>query len=390
MSFRRWLPLLALLALPAIATAQSVAGTWTTPAPRGPVVLTLRVSGSTVSGTLVGNGVTMNVKGTAEADEAFGTIESGTGTAIFTAHLDGGRLMLALTENGADGRPNAATARELIFTRTAAGATGTVATAPAAGAARAGGNPLAGGRAAADPLEGTFVSDVLTAVVRRSASGYAGVLSLNGTDYPFTATANGPQLSGTFAVEGQRYPFESRLAGDAMTLSSGGRDYPMTRKVDAAAGAARSGGSARGAGAAAPAAARAPAGGGIGLAGATGVQERQIAELLVSSAWCTMSYSGGTTYTGGSYGRTTTERVVFAADGQGMVTTGGENSNSGAPGSVVSQSSGGQRFMWKIQGMNLVLSQDGVQWAPTPLQIYDNGSGAPIVKSEGKEYNRCR
>ncbi len=394
MSFRRLWSLIALLSLPAVATAQSVAGTWTTPAPRGAVVLTLRVSGSTVSGTLVGNGVTMNVKGTAEADEAFGTVEDGNGTAIFTAHLDGARLMFSLTENGANGQPNAAAARELIFTRTAAGtaagAAAAPAAAPAAGAARAGGNPLAGGRGTSDPLEGTFTSDELNVVVRRSASGYGGVLSLNGTDYPFTATANGTQLSGTFTVGGERYPFQSRVAGDEMTLSSGGRDYPMTRKVDAAAGAARSGGAVRGAGAAAPAAAGTRASGGIGVAGSTGVQERQIAELLVSSAWCTMSYSSGSTYSGGSYGRSNTERVVFAADGQGSTTAGSEGSNSGAGGTVASAGSSGQRFMWKIQGMNLMLSQDGAQWAPTPLQIYDNGSGAPIVKSNGKEYNRCR
>lgn len=378
MSIRTLVPLLALLSLPVVAAAQSVAGTWTTPTPRGAITLTLRVTGGAVSGTLAGNGVTMTVKGTAEADEAFGTVEDGTGSAIFTAHLDGSRLIFAMTENGANGQPNAGSARELIFTRSADGANPLGAPA-AAGAA----NPLGDG--GGDPLEGTFLSNDLNVVVKRGATGYSGVLFMGGEEYPFTATASGPRLSGTFAAAGQRYPFESRLAGDEMTLSSGGKDYRMMRKGASTASAPRTNGGTPGA----AAAAAPPASGGLGLVGATGVQERQIATLLVSSAWCYMSYSGGSTYTGGSYGRTSTERVVFAADGRGTTTAGGENSNSGASGSVSSQGSSGQRFMWKIQGMNLVLSEDGAQWTPVPLQIYDNGSGAPIVKSQGKEYSRC-
>ena len=396
-SFRTLLPLLALLVLPGVVAAQSVAGTWTTPTPGGAITLTLRVSGSTVSGTLAGNGVTMNVRGTAEADEAFGTIEGGGGTAIFTAHVEGSRLNFAMTENGANGQPNAGTARELIFTRSEGGAepSGAAARAPSAGrganplgaaAAPAAGNPLAGG--GGDPLEGTFLSNDLNVVVKRGASGYSGVLFMGGEEYPFAATASGTRLSGTFAAGGQRYPFESRLTGDEMTLSSGGKDYRMMRKDAAAPSATRGNGGMPGAGAAAAAAA--PARGGLGLVGATGVQEKQIAQLLVSSAWCTMSYSSGSTYSGGSYGRSSTERVVFAADGMGTTTAGGENANSGAGGTVASQGSSGQRFMWRIEGMNLVLSQDGAQWSPVPLQIYDNGSGAPIVKSQGKEYSRCR
>ena len=403
MSFRPLVTLLALLVLPTIAAAQSLAGTWTSPTPRGAIILTLRVSGTSVSGTLAGNGVSMIVKGTAEADEAFGTVEGGGGTAIFTAHIEGARLTFAMTENGANGQPSPGTARELLFTRSGSGTEPMAAAAPAPvsapSAGARGANPLGGpatggastnplGGGAADPLEGTFLSNDLNAVIKRGAQGYSGVLFMRGEEYPFTATASGTRLSGTFTAAGQRYPFESRLAGDEMTLSSGGKDYRMARKGAAAAPAsAMNGGMAGDAAAGAPA--PAPASGGLGLVGATGVQERQIAQLLVSSAWCYMSYSGGSTYTGGSYGRTNTERVVFAADGMGTTNAGSENANSGGNGSVASQGSSGQRFMWKIQGMNLVLSQDGAQWSPVPLQIYDNGSGAPIVKSQGKEYSRC-
>ncbi len=396
MSFRRLCTLLAFLSLPTIAAAQSVAGTWTSPTPRGAITLTLRVSDGAVNGTLVGNGVSMTVKGTVDADEAFGTVEGGGGTAIFTAHVEGSRLNFAMTENGANGQPSPGTARELIFTRSGNGAEPMGAAAPAPSAGGRGANPLGGstaggatanplGGGGGDPIEGTFQSNDLNVVVTRGAQGYSGVLFMRGEEYPFTATASGTRLSGSFAAAGQRYPFESRLAGDEMTLASGGKDYRMMRKGAATPSAPRTSGGMPAAAAAAPA----PASGGLGLVGATGVQERQIAQLLVSSAWCYMSYSGGSTYTGGSYGRTNTQRVVFAADGNGTTTAGGENSNSGGNGSVYSQGSNGQRFMWKVQGMNLVLSQDGVQWSPVPLQIYDNGSGAPIVKSQGKEYSRC-
>lgn len=216
----------------------------------------------------------MTVKGTVDADEAFGTVEGGGGTAIFTAHVEGYRLNFAMTENGANGQPNPGTARELSFTRSGNGAE------PVGAAA----NPLGGG---GDPIEGTFLSNDLNVVVTRGAQGYSGLLFMRGKEYRMVrkgaATPSAPRTSGGMPA------------------------------------------------AAAAAAAPAPVSGGLGLVGATGVQERQIAQLLVSSAWCCMSYSGGSTYTGGSYNRTSTERVVFAAD----------------------------------------------------------GSGAPIVKSQGKEYSRC-
>jgi hypothetical protein len=172
-----------------------------------------------------------------------------------------------------------------------------------------------------------------------------------------------------------------------MTLSSEGQTYRLTR----------GGGAPTGQASAAPTTqAPMPNGtngnanaGGMGVAGATG-QDAQIAQLLASSAWCSMKYSGGSTYTGGSYGRTSTERVVFGAQGQGVRTTGSENTNSGAPGSAYMGSQGGERFLWKVQGGQLQLSSDGAQWGATPLQIYDNGSGSPIVKANGTEYNLCR
>lgn len=392
---------LAVVASPLVLVAQSVAGTWVYPTPSGQLVLTLQVSGANVSGSLAGNGNTFTLKGRTEDGEAYGTIEGGGGTAIFTAAIEGQSLVFSMTENGPNGQPNPQSTRELTFARGSAGAAAAGATAgAAAGAAKgaAGGNPLAGGAAAraggnplanrADPFVGTFANNELRVDVRKNGAGYGGALTINGEQIPFTGSAAGSTLTGSFAVGPQKYSFTAQVAGDAMSLTSEGTTYRL----------ARGGASA---GAAAPAVGAMPAQGGYGAlpnggapgamgGGAPSGQDAQIMQLLMSSPWCTMSYSGGSTYTGGSYGRTTTERVVFAAGGQGVLQRGNENTNSGAPGSAYMGQQSGERFLWKVQGSVLMLSANGMQWDQTPLQIYDNGNGYPIVKANNKEYNQCR
>jgi hypothetical protein len=38
----------------------------------------------------------------------------------------------------------------------------------------------------------------------------------------------------------------------------------------------------------------------------------------------------------------------------------------------------------------LHLSKDGVNWEPQALQVTQNSSGYPIIKSGGKEYMTCK
>lgn len=119
-----------------------------------------------------------------------------------------------------------------------------------------------------------------------------------------------------------------------------------------------------------------------GTAPASTPQDRQIAQLLVRSAWCYMSYSQ-------TSGTTHTERVVYRADGTGNLTGGAETYNSGANGTVSGQSQSGTPFRWRLQNGVLLATQDGVQWGQYPLQINTNSNGYPIITAAGKEYSMC-
>jgi hypothetical protein len=121
-------------------------------------------------------------------------------------------------------------------------------------------------------------------------------------------------------------------------------------------------------------------------AGTPSAQDQQISQLLLASAWCSFSYSG---VAGTSSGRSSTERVVFRADGNGLLRSGGESYSSNRYGSVAGQSAGGQAFRWQVRGGMLNLSFDGGPWSPTPLQVTPNSNGYPIIKASGKEYTMC-
>jgi hypothetical protein len=125
----------------------------------------------------------------------------------------------------------------------------------------------------------------------------------------------------------------------------------------------------------------APNGGGQGGVAAS-AQDRQVAQLLQRSAWCSFSYNTVS-------GTSRTERVVFRADGTGARGSGAESYNSGNAGSVAGQSSSGEQFRWQVRGGVLNTTADGVNWAQTRLQITTNSSGYPIITADGKEYSMC-
>ena len=144
-----------------------------------------------------------------------------------------------------------------------------------------------------------------------------------------------------------------------------------------------SAGSSKGSGQQAAVGASPQAGAGAGATAlAATPQDRQIAQLLVRSAWCYMSYSQ-------TSGTTHTERVVYRADGTGNLTGGAETYNSGANGTVSGQSQSGTPFRWRLQNGVLLATQDGVQWGQYPLQITTNSNGYPIITAAGKEYSMC-
>ena len=108
----------------------------------------------------------------------------------------------------------------------------------------------------------------------------------------------------------------------------------------------------------------------------------QLTALLTRNAWCGFTYNQRS-------GTSTKERVVFGANGLVSKSSGAETYNSGPSGSVAGQYGNAEQGRWKVANGMLHLSQDGVNWAPQPLQVTQNSNGYPIIKSGGKEYMQC-
>jgi hypothetical protein len=123
---------------------------------------------------------------------------------------------------------------------------------------------------------------------------------------------------------------------------------------------------------------------------AAGPQDQELTHLFLSTAWCTFSYAGARTYSGGVGGRTTSARVAFSPDGLMQQTSNSERSNVDAQGNVWSTNSGRQTYRWRVQKGALMLSPDGVQWETVRIEVTQNSNGSPIVKADGVEYYRCQ
>ena len=111
----------------------------------------------------------------------------------------------------------------LMVSSSAASGAGSVGGTP--GATPSGGNPLS----PADPLVGTFEGDGLQVAVQGGGGTYSGELVLNGQRFPFQASGGGGNLSGSFTSGGQAYAFTATLAGDTLTVVSGGATYRTQR-----------------------------------------------------------------------------------------------------------------------------------------------------------------
>ena len=390
---RHLLVALALTVVAADVRAQGVLGTYATaPAPGSTgVTLVLRKDAQgKIGGSMSGNGVTYAVQADMLGDDVAGSL-NGTGSqAYFEAHRDGAQLRVIIAEMGADGKPNYAAAREVMFmARTDVAQAGEPAmpAQPARPSRATGRNPLAS-PGATDHFTGTFAGADVTLTLGREGAGYVGTIHFRGEDYPATAHTAGKSLAGSFDAGGQQFPFSVAATGEGkyVNLTTGGTTYMLARGgVGGAANPLAGGDRPASVGAPAPSPAR-----GSTAQGAMGTQDRQLHDFLVSTAWCSFSYSGGSTYTGGSAGTTRTTRVVFAPNGTVSETRNGETTTSGDVGQTYGSSSGGQQGRWKVEGGQLLLSSDGMQWAPQALKIERNSNGYPIVTSGGREYMTCQ
>ena len=370
-------------ALAADAGGQSISGTYTTtPAQAGgaPVTLVLQKDPQgKVTGSLSGNGVSYAVEAEMQGEDVAGSLSGGGMRSYFEAHREGTQLRVIMAETGADGKPDYAKAREIMFSAVA-GSGVRVSGGPATtgtSARSAPGNPLAGG-AAADRFTGTFTSTDVTLSLKRAGAGYAGTIRYRGDDYPATARTDGETLAGSFKAGGQRYDLTIASAGDGkfVNLTTGGTTYMLARSGAGNANPLASGGAA------------AATGGATSRGG--NAQDQQIANLLTSTAWCTFSYSGSSTYSGTSSGTTRSSRTVFSPDGLVSEMRNGESVNSGSAGAAYGSNSNAQQGRWKIENGQLMLSANGVQWALQPMTIADNGNGYPIITTAGKEYMMCK
>jgi hypothetical protein len=226
--------------------------------------------------------------------------------------------------------------------------------------------PLAGG--APDPFAGTFAGDELTITLQGNGQTYQGQATYQGQTFPVQAQVTGNRMSGVYVAQGQRFPFEAMVQGDQMQLASGGRLYTLVRSGATPGPVGPLG--------------RPPDASGAGSLAAS-PQDQQISRLLLSSAWCSFRYSQVS-------GTSSTQRVQFFPDGTVAQGSNTETYSSGRAGTVAGQHAGNQRGRWRVQAGALMLSEDGVSWSATPLQITQNSNGYPIVRADGKEYSQCR
>jgi hypothetical protein len=232
----------------------------------------------------------------------------------------------------------------------------------------------------------------VTLTLRQARNGQITGTLRGNTTFQVMAQVQGSGFAGLASNQAGKLYLEGQLAGTGLMVAMAevgpdGQPQAQTARTVAmervAAGSGRAGQSEPTANAAPGRGA--PKAGGQGAVAASG-QDRQIAQLLQLSAWCSFSYSG---VSGSSSGSSHTERIVFRADGTGARRTGGESYNSGSAGSVAGQSSGGEQFRWQVRGGVLNSSADGVNWAQSRLQITTNSSGYPIITADGKEYSMC-
>jgi len=349
--------------------AQSIAGKYSTKNPQGnTVTLVLEADGpSKFKGSMSGNGFVFTLAGEQRGADVAGTMTGNGANAVFEAHREGTQLRLILVELGASGQPNYSTAREVMF---AVDNSPSVAQSASSSAAP---NPLARPSASADKFAGTFSGNNVTLTLRKSGAGYEGTIQSAGQTMPASATVSGAGLAGKFTTQGTAFDFTVQPAGDShVNLTTAGTTYMLAR----AGGVANplAGGAAAGS---------ADAGGGT-------AEDQKLRDLFTSTAWCTFSFSGGSTYSGGSYGSTGKTRTVFRPDGTATQTGGSENTNSGAAGNVYGSSSNAINAFWRIENGQFAVSGDRVNWKPVRLQMTYNNLGVPIPKLDGVEHMKCQ
>lgn len=110
-----------------------------------------------------------------------------------------------------------------------------------------------------------------------------------------------------------------------------------------------------------------------------------LAQLLLSSAWCTFKYNQ-------TSGASSTTRLQFFNNGTYSNSGRNESYSSGRYGTVAGQSDSGGSGQWAVRKGQLYISTPPEQPAlqPTQITVTRNSSGYPIIHAEGVEYAMCK
>lgn len=120
-------------------------------------------------------------------------------------------------------------------------------------------------------------------------------------------------------------------------------------------------------------------------------RDEPLARLLVSSDWCSFSYSGGGGgySSSGSYGHSSTSRFHLSADGSFVRSSGSESYSSNQYGSVAGQGGNGSSGRWQVRAGVLYTSDGNGPMQPVQLTVTRNSNGYPIINANGTEYMQC-
>ncbi|MDO8312825.1 MAG: hypothetical protein Q7T25_12880 [Sideroxyarcus sp.] len=120
-------------------------------------------------------------------------------------------------------------------------------------------------------------------------------------------------------------------------------------------------------------------------------KDEPLARLLISSDWCSFSYSGGGGgyNSSGSYGRSSTTRFHLSADGSFSKSSNSESYSSNPYGSIAGQGGNGSGGRWQVRAGVLYIAEGNGPMQPVQLTVTKNSNGYPIINSNGTEYMQC-
>lgn len=207
-----------------------VAGVYTIQGAKGAIVLTLRDEPENkVSGSLNGGDLRSNLKASAEGDTGgvLGVMNDANGQfmSYFRAYREGNQMIFEMIEAGPGGDPDFTKKNRIPFPLgDATPATPATPNTPATPPTQS---------AVSTDFVGIFKDETLivdSKNVPGQAGIYNGTIKMGAQTFKFNAQLDEGALRGEFESPDGKFPFEARLNGRAMTFSTGGTNYQLTKQ----------------------------------------------------------------------------------------------------------------------------------------------------------------